>query len=56
MKELQNFQANPTASGNIQFSARSGQHDDIVISLALLIWEAGRNSTRYGVTVTPLGF
>ena len=55
VKELQNFQANPTAAGNIQFSARSGQHDDIVLSLALLIWEAERNATRYGVTVTPLG-
>ena len=55
VQELQNFQANPTAAGNLQFSARSGQHDDIVLSLALLIWEAERNATRYGVTVTPLG-
>ncbi len=56
VRELQNFQANPTAAGNMTFSARAGQHDDIVLSLALLIWEAERNATRYGVTVTPLPF
>jgi len=36
--ELQSFQVNVTANANETFSAREGQHDDLVLALALACW------------------
>ena len=36
--ELENFQYKITTSANVTFDARSGAHDDIVLSLALAVW------------------
>ncbi len=36
--ELGGFRARPTAAGNEVFEAREGEHDDLVLSLALGIW------------------
>lgn len=36
--ELQQFIVKPTPSGNEQFAARDGEHDDIVLSVALAMW------------------
>jgi hypothetical protein len=36
--ELQTFQVRMTASANETFAAREGQHDDLVLALALLCW------------------
>jgi len=36
--ELANFRANITESGAMTFGARSGRHDDLVLSLAIAAW------------------
>jgi hypothetical protein len=41
--ELQDFRATVTDSGRWTFGARSGQHDDLVLALALACWR-GHNS------------
>jgi hypothetical protein len=38
VKELESFEYKITAAANIQFSARSGQHDDVLLALALATW------------------
>jgi hypothetical protein len=47
-RELQDFRASFTASGNATFSAREGQHDDLVLATAIAAWHAhmGGNSFR----------
>lgn len=40
MRELQYFEYELTASGNVRMNARSGCHDDLVIALALACWQA----------------
>jgi hypothetical protein len=40
ISELQNFTATVTDSGRWTFGARSGKHDDIVLSLAIALWRA----------------
>ncbi len=38
--ELENFEMSATRLGNDVFGARSGKHDDLVLSLALSLWSA----------------
>jgi hypothetical protein len=38
--ELQDFRADYTDSGLLKFNAREGQHDDLVLALAIAIWRA----------------
>lgn len=38
--ELENFEMSATRLGNDVFGARSGKHDDLVLSLALALWSA----------------
>jgi hypothetical protein len=38
--ELEDFRATVTDSGRWTFGARSGQHDDLVLALALAVWRA----------------
>ncbi len=40
--ELQNFQVKVTAAANETFNAREGQHDDLVLALALATWYGER--------------
>jgi len=40
--ELEDFRAVVTDSGRWTFGARSGQHDDLVLALALACWRANR--------------
>lgn len=44
IKELQNYRVKVTAAANETFNAREGQHDDLVLALALACWwgERGR--------------
>lgn len=42
VSELQDFRANFTDSGNAQFGARSGAHDDLVLAVAIGAWWANR--------------
>jgi len=39
--ELQNFQVSISDSGFDSYEARSGKHDDLVLSLAMALWLAG---------------
>jgi len=47
--ELQNFRASFSEAGNLAFGARSGQHDDIVLSLALALWYLGDRGSGWKV-------
>jgi len=53
-RELQDFQVSITPSGNATFSARVGAHDDLVLALAIALWQAvnhHRDQTqRIGIT------
>lgn len=40
--ELQNFRVGFTATGHMQFEARSGAHDDLVLAVAIALWYAAR--------------
>lgn len=42
LRELQHFEAQPTAAGNTRLSAPSGYHDDLVIALALAVRQLPR--------------
>jgi hypothetical protein len=37
-RELQNFQHSVTAAGRSVFEHRSGEHDDLVFSIAMPLW------------------
>ena len=41
--EMQNYQVKLTASAHETFNARSGQHDDLVLALALACWYADQH-------------
>lgn len=45
--ELKEFRAKPTASGHMSFNAREGQHDDLVLALALAVFGALRPRPVY---------
>lgn len=40
IRELQYFEYELTQAGNVRMNARSGQHDDLVVALALACWQA----------------
>jgi hypothetical protein len=42
-KELANYRVKVTASANETFSAREGEHDDLVLAVALAGWSVERN-------------
>lgn len=48
-KELSTFDVGFTGIGNMMFSARSGAHDDMVLSLALAAWWASRRPSVAGM-------
>lgn len=48
VEELANFQVKITASGHDVYGGRSGVHDDIVLSVAMAAWLAGRPRCRFG--------
>jgi hypothetical protein len=39
-KELQNYRTKTTAAANDLFNAREGEHDDLVLALALAVWHS----------------
>ena len=45
-QELQDFRVSYTDSGYSKFGARSGKHDDLVLSVAVAIWWARHNEGR----------
>ena len=38
VRELQDFRVEYTAAGHLTFNARSGKHDDLVLTLAIAVW------------------
>jgi len=49
VKELVDVQISHRRGGGVRIGADgTGQHDDLVIALALAIWRAGKAMTRYG--------
>jgi hypothetical protein len=38
MAELKNFKSRPTKAGNEAYEAREGEHDDIVLAMAIGLW------------------
>jgi len=40
VRELQDFRVEYTAAGHLTFNARSGKHDDLVLTLAIAVWRA----------------
>jgi len=40
VRELQDFRVEYTAAGHLTFNARSGRHDDLVLALAIAVWQA----------------
>ena len=40
MVELQGFQVRLTAKGHDVYAARAGEHDDLVLAVALAVWGA----------------
>jgi hypothetical protein len=45
-KELLDFQVKITASANETFNAREGQHDDLVLALAMAVWRGEYRALR----------
>jgi hypothetical protein len=43
VRELTEFRASFTDAGHLQFGARVGQHDDLVLAAALAVWGASRS-------------
>lgn len=46
IKELQNYRVKVTPAANETFSAREGEHDDLVLALALALWDADRQPPK----------
>jgi hypothetical protein len=40
VRELQDFRVDYTAAGHLTFNARAGKHDDLVLALAIAVWQA----------------
>ena len=40
IRELQDFRMEFTTAGHLTFNARSGKHDDLVLTLAIAVWRA----------------
>ena len=51
--ELLSFERQTTASGRSTFSARSGKHDDLILSVAIGLWWAMRDEAS-GPTSSPI--
>jgi hypothetical protein len=49
-EELKNFRMKITAAANVSFEAwREGDHDDVVLAMALVCWAAQRWATPGGL-------
>ncbi|QOY63562.1 hypothetical protein INQ40_04835 [Lysobacter sp. H21R4] len=51
-RELMDFRVTYSNSGNAQFGARQGSHDDLILALALAVWGFGRKP----IAVANLGY
>jgi|SRR5699024_2155627 len=51
-KELQDFRVNMTSAGNAIFGARIGAHDDLVLALAIAVWDITQPKPVTDIKVT----
>ncbi len=51
--ELREFQVRFTAKGRDSYAARSGEHDDLVMAVALAVWFAGGRLLAWATQGTP---
>ncbi len=55
LKELQDFRLKKTLAANETYSAREGAHDDLVLSTALALWHAKRDTFEPFDVDSPFG-
>ena len=55
-REAADFEVHYTATGALQWNAKSGAHDDLIIAIALALYGAVHLSARGPVVVPVLGF
>lgn len=55
-EELRNFEVRITAAANATYSHREGQHDDLVLAVALALWGAESELRRRVVALKLAGF
>lgn len=56
VQELQNFEVRVSTSGHAQYAAdwRSGDHDDLVLALAVAVWYGERSKLSDAASFTPV--
>ncbi|TAH37728.1 MAG: hypothetical protein EYC70_07105 [Planctomycetota bacterium] len=54
LEELESFQYSITEAGTVRSSAPSGYHDDVVMALALALWEIRPSKPKHAFTVVQL--
>ena len=55
MEEPRNFAVKITASANATFSHRDGEHDDLVLATALVLWDPKRPRERVALIWSDAG-
>ena len=57
LKEMANMRVSVTSGGREKFGARSGEHDDLVLAVALAVWGMKKVTARgtVGMRAEPLG-
>ena len=55
MRELQDFRARFTESNNATFNAREGEHDDLVLDLAIAVFGLSAPELATGKDIELLG-
>jgi hypothetical protein len=56
LKEMANMRVSVTSGGREKFGARSGEHDDLVLAVALAVWGMKKVTGRtVGMRAEPLG-
>jgi hypothetical protein len=55
LRELENMKATRSEAGHMRMNADgAGEHDDLVIALALACWRAGRRENGFGPGLLPV--
>ncbi len=49
VKELENYRTKITQAANETFNAREGQHDDLLLSVAVSVWYAERGGRKFNM-------
>ena len=51
--ELKDFRRHVSEAGRYSFAAREGQHDDLVLAVAIALWRAARRKRTFGSSRAP---